>query len=74
MADKEENKPWMIRDVPEYVRRKIKLFAIQRGVTVSEALELIVNHVIPGSPKEVMQDPRADLPSYPNASPTPEDK
>lgn len=63
----DENKPWMIRDVPEYVRRKVKIYAVQHGVTIAQALELIVNHAIPGVPADILEDPRGEYPSYPQA-------
>lgn len=67
MAEKPEdtNKPWMIRDVPEYVRRKVKIYAVQRGITIAHALEQIINQVIPGVPSDIMEDPRGEYPSYP---------
>jgi hypothetical protein len=61
----ETAKPWMIRDVPEYIRRKVKLYAIQHGMTLPQALELIVNQVVHGKPEDVMQDPRGEMPTFP---------
>lgn len=67
MADnpREENKPWMIRDMPEYARRKVKIYATQHGVTIAQALEQIINLAIPGAPADVMKDPRGEYPTYP---------
>lgn len=61
----ETNKPWMIRDVPEYVRRKVKVYAVQHGITIAQALEQIINQTVPGAPADIMKDPRGEYPSYP---------
>lgn len=33
---------WTVRDVPDPVKQKIKLYAVQKGITLAEALEKIV--------------------------------
>jgi excisionase family DNA binding protein len=39
----EDEKPWMIRDVPEHTRRKVKVFAADRGLTMGQAIESLVD-------------------------------
>ncbi len=38
-----DEKAWVIRDVPEKTRRKVKKFAGEWGVTIAEALERLVD-------------------------------
>lgn len=35
-------KPWMIRDLPSGVRRRIKIYAAEKGITLAEAITEIV--------------------------------
>lgn len=58
----DEQTPWVVKGVPEYIRRKVKIFAVQRGITMAQAIEQIVDVVIPGEPWEFMTDPGKPLP------------
>jgi hypothetical protein len=40
MAGKDTS--WVVRDVPEDIRRKVKIYAAQQGVTMSQALTALV--------------------------------
>lgn len=45
VADKNEprsDKPWVVRDVPEHVRRTVKSYAVSHGMTMADALELLI--------------------------------
>lgn len=43
MTNVPDEKAWVIRDVPEATRRKVKKWAGEWGVTIAEALERLVD-------------------------------
>ena len=61
----DEKTPWVVKGVPEYIRRKVKIYAVQRGMTMAQAVEQIVNSAIPGEEWEVMGNPMGS-PSVPS--------
>lgn len=42
--------PWVVRDVPEQTRRKVKVYAASHGITMAKAIEEIVNRATTVSP------------------------
>jgi hypothetical protein len=44
----EEAKPWMVRDVPEETRKRVKLYAVQNDMTIGEALAYLVEKALGG--------------------------
>jgi hypothetical protein len=41
--NEETTSPWVVRDVPEYVRRKVRVYAAMNDMTMAQAIEDIVN-------------------------------
>ncbi len=44
----EAAKPWMIRDVPNETRKKVRLYAVENDLTMAQAVEAIVDSTVLG--------------------------
>lgn len=56
-----EAKPWMIRDVPEYTRREVKVYAARYGVSMGKAIEELINAAIHKPPTEIRTVPTPEF-------------
>ena len=51
-TDKGE-KPWVVRDVPARTRKLVKLYAVDHGITMGEAIEQLVDTALQPKPRSV---------------------
>lgn len=41
--------PWVVRGVPEWVKRLVKIYAVSEKMTIADALTLLVEEAVTGS-------------------------